>query len=34
MFCGYGRKNAKIIEEYIQDQIKEDMASDQITLKE
>ena len=27
-------KNAKMIEEYIQNQLKEDLASDQITLKE
>ncbi len=27
-------KNAKMIEEYIQNQLEEDLASDQITLKE
>ena len=34
ILCGYGRKNAKMIEEYIQNQLEEDLASDQITLKE
>ena len=28
------QKNAKMIEEYIQSQIEEELASDQITLKE
>ena len=34
ILCGYSRKNAKMIEEYIQNQLEEDLASDQITLKE
>ena len=34
ILCGYSRENAKMIQEYIQNQLEEDLASDQISLKE
>ena len=34
ILCGYGRENAKMIQEYIQNQLEEDLVSDQISLKE
>ena len=34
ILCGYSRKNAKKIQEYIQNQLKEDLEYDQMTLKE
>jgi len=34
ILCGHGWKNAKKIQEYIQNQLKEDLEYDQMTLKE
>ena len=34
ILCRYGRKNVKKIQEYIQNQLKEDWEYDQMTLKE
>ena len=32
ILCGYGRKNTKAIKEYIENQLKADRESDQISL--
>ena len=34
ILCGYRRKNAKKIEEYIRNQLKEDLEYDQMSMKE
>ena len=34
IFCGYSRKNAKKIEEYIANQLQEDKMFDQLSMKE
>lgn len=34
ILCGYGRKNAIRIQEYIRKQLQEDAIADQISMKE
>ena len=34
ILCGHSRKEKKIISEYIRNQLEEDYASDQISIKE
>ena len=34
ILCGYCRKDAKKIQEYIQNQLKEDLEYNQMTIKE
>ena len=34
LLCGYSRQNKKIIEDYLKKQLQEDIATDQISIKD